>query len=78
MATNTEVLASIANGSIFKTAEIGRTKRLKAERINQLTEEAAYQILFVGPPKPIIRSTTTSISSDLHGYDRGSGAYHGD
>lgn len=76
METKAEVLASIANGSRFNTAEIGRTARLKSERINQIAESTVSKILFVGPPRPI--STIPSVSSELHGYDRGSGTYNGD
>lgn len=78
METKAEVLASIANGSRFNTAEIGRTARLKSERINQIAESTVSKILFVGPPRPIVISTIPSVSSELHGYDRGSGTYNGD
>ena len=73
-----EVLAAIADDSIFGTAELGRTKRIKAERVDQLIETVANKILFVGPPRPLIVVTAPAASHDLHGYGRGSGTYSGD
>ena len=75
MASKAEVLASIADGSIFKTAEHGRTARIKSERIDKIAGCVVSRILFVGPPKPISKHDD---SDDDRGYGRGQGVYHGD
>lgn len=53
MATKAEVLASIKDGSIFATAEVGLMKRKKEEAINRMLDRLDQKIMFVGPIKPI-------------------------
>lgn len=76
MATKEQLIAAIKDGSFFNGFEVGRTARLKQERIEQVADAVTAKILFVGPPKPIIVSDKTSY--DAYGYGRGSGHYHGD
>lgn len=76
MATKEQLLAAIKDGSFFSGFEIGRTARLKQERIEQVADAVTAKILFVGPPRPMsLRGTS---STENYGYARGSGYYHGD
>ena len=79
MATKEQLLAAIKDGSFFNGFEVGRTARLKQERIEQVADAVTAKILFVGPPRPIsLRGTSTN---ENYGYGRGSGitgGYTGD
>lgn len=77
MATKEQLLAAIKDGSLLNNFEVGRTARLKQERIEQLADAAVSKILFVGPPKPIATSGKPA-PYDFYGYGRGSGVYTGD
>ena len=77
MATKEQLLAAMKDGSFFNNFEVGRTARLKQERIDELADAVVAKILFVGPPKPIATRGQPA-PYDLHGYGRGSGVYTGD
>ena len=77
MDSKEQLLAAIKDGSFFNNFEVGRTARLKQERIEQLADAIVAKILFVGPPKPIATRGQPA-PYELYGYDRGSGVYTGD
>ncbi len=81
MATKEQLLAAIKDGSFFDGFEVGRTARLKQERIEQIADAITAKIIFVGPLKPIEQHSGQENKHGAYGYDNRSGiagGYTGD